>query len=439
MNGGAAGRDDEGKGERVTGNTRVVRRRGVGSRRKNEALRRAVHRNRLLSRNGIAERLFTWAFKGLVYPQIWEDPALDLDALEIGPDHHLVTIASGGCNVLSYLQADPARITAVDLNRAHVALTRLKLVGARRLPDYDAFFAFFGRADDPGNVRLYDRHIKRHLDPAARSYWERRDWRRRRRVGLFARNIYRHGLLGKFIGASHLVARLYGRNPRTILQARTLEEQRSIFDEVIAPLFDRRLVQWIVNRPVALYGLGIPPAQYEALGAYGGRDMASVLRERLERLACDFSLSDNYFAHQAFGRRYPQADAGPLPPYLHAANHAVLRTRVDRVDVQQISFTRFLQDQPEDSVDRYVLLDAQDWMTEQDLTALWREITRTARAGARVIFRTAAEPSLLPGRVPEAILAQWDYCEDQSKALGQRDRSSIYGGFHLYVLKPDRP
>ncbi len=41
-------------------------------------------------------------------------------------------------------------------------------------------------------------------------------------------------------------------------------------------------------------------------------------------------------------------------------------------------------------------------MNDEDLTALWTEITRTARPGARVIFRTAADERLLPGRLPAA-------------------------------------
>ncbi len=75
----------------------------------------AVHRHRHLSKQGLLERAFTFAFRGLVYAQIWEDPAVDMEALAITPDSHVVTIASGGCNVLSYLTADPAKITAVDL------------------------------------------------------------------------------------------------------------------------------------------------------------------------------------------------------------------------------------------------------------------------------------------------------------------------------------
>ena len=46
-----------------------------------ERLRQAVHRHKAVTRQGIQERLFTLAFSGLVYPQIWEDPVVDLEAL----------------------------------------------------------------------------------------------------------------------------------------------------------------------------------------------------------------------------------------------------------------------------------------------------------------------------------------------------------------------
>jgi hypothetical protein len=69
------------------------------------------------------ERLFTLMFQGFVYNQIWEDPDVDLQALDLKPHHRLITIASGGCNVLNYLAADPAKIIAVDLNPNHIALT----------------------------------------------------------------------------------------------------------------------------------------------------------------------------------------------------------------------------------------------------------------------------------------------------------------------------
>ena len=97
--------------------------------------------------------------------------------------------------------------------------------------------------------------------------------------------------------------------------------------------------------------------------------------------------------------------------------------------------TDYLGRQPARSLHRYVLLDAQDWMTDTQLGMLWAEITRTAKPGARVVFRTAAAPTLLPGRVPESILSCWRYEEAASRDFTRRDRSSIYGGVHLYVLE----
>ena len=82
-----------------------------------------------------------------------------------------------------------------------------------------------------------------------------------------------------------------------------------------------------------------------------------------------------------------------------------------------------------------MLLDAQDWMNDATLTALWREILRTARPGARVIFRTAGDERLLPGRVPDEILAASATRPSASRELDARDRSSIYGGFHLWIAK----
>ncbi len=400
-----------------------------------EMIGAAVSRSRLLSAEGLRERLFTLVFSNLVYPQIWEDPAVDLEALALDGDSRIITIASGGCNVLSYLTAGPAHITAVDINGAHIALNRLKLAAARHLPDYDAFYRFFGAADATANIAAFKQHILPHLDTRTAAYWYgRHGIRRGRRIRRFTNNFYRAGLLGSFIGASHLVARLYGVNPRTLLKARTLEEQRRIFDRELAPLFSRRMVRWLVNRPASLYGLGIPPAQYKALvgGMEGG--MAEVLRQRLERLACGFPLSENYFAWQAFGRRYAASGRGTLPPYLDRANFDAVRDHASRVSVHHVSLTDHLAAAPAESLDRYVLLDAQDWMSTEDLGELWREITRTARPAARVIFRTAAEESVLPGRLAPGLLARWRYEAERSRELGARDRSAIYGGFHLYVL-----
>jgi len=397
-----------------------------------KAVKAAAVQSGELSKQGLLERAFAFAFRGLVYAQIWEDPLVDMEALAITPDSRIVTIASGGCNVLSYLTAYPAAITAVDLNTAHVALNRLKLTAALHLPDHASFRRFFGDADTAQNIDAYQRYVRPHLDETSRAYWEGRDLIGRRRIGGFARGIYKRGLLGGFIGVAHALAKLYRIDPRELLEAGSQEEQRAIFEQRFAPMFDKKFVRWLTDQPASLFGLGIPPAQYEALAGDHPQGMAAVLRARLAKLACDFDIRENYFAWQAFGRGYGKAPNAPVPPYLEEANYRAVVDRVDRVDVRHVNMVDHLRAQPAASLDRYVLLDAQDWMTDAQLGALWAEITRTARPGARVLFRTAAEPTLLPGRVPEAILSRWHYAEEESLDFTCRDRSSIYGGVHLY-------
>lgn len=392
---------------------------------------RAVYQHGALSRAGLSERLFALLFSGLVYPQIWEDPDIDMEAMALGEGHRVVTIASGGCNVLAYLSVSPASIDAVDLNATHVALNRLKLAAMGHLPGQRDIVRFFGSANVAHNSVAYDRFIAPHLDAQSRAYWEQRDLLGRRRVSVFDRDFYRTGLLGLFIGTGHRLAKLHGVDPARIVETRNLSEQRRFFHEELAPIFDRPLLRLLTRAKASLFGLGIPPAQYDALAE--GRPMAEVLRLRLEKLACDFPLRDNYFAWQAFARRYPAPGEAALPRYLDPAHFEAIRANTDRVRVHHTDFASLLSTKAAASVDRYVLLDAQDWMTDDQLNALWSEITRTAAPGARVIFRTAGADTILPGRVSDSLLGQWAYRAAESRDFTARDRSAIYGGVHLYV------
>jgi S-adenosylmethionine-diacylglycerol 3-amino-3-carboxypropyl transferase len=401
----------------------------------NELLERAAHQRPATTKRGALERLFTLMFQGFVYNQIWEDPDVDLAALDLRAHHRLLTIASGGCNVLNYLAADPGRIVAVDLNPNHIALTRLKLCALTNLPDYETFFRFFGVANDKANRSAYDTYLAPKLDESTRRHWDKRTPFSGRRINMFARNLYRYGLLGRFIGILHTVAKLNGKRLDGMLAAKTPAEQRAAFERLIQPLFNNKSIRLLSKSPVSLYALGIPPAQYDELVGPNGNAMA-VLRERVERLACDFPIDRNYFAWQAFGRGYDTAKRQAVPAYLRREIYDAIKPRAGKVEVHHAMLTDFLKTQDAGSMHRFVLLDSQDWMSPEQCSALWAEIDRTAdKRDARVIFRTAGADTILPKKLTPALLEPWTYLEDESKAFHAQDRSSIYGGFHVYVRK----
>ena len=105
---------------------------------------------------------------------------------------------------------------------------------------------------------------------------------------MFSRNLYGHGLLGRTIQLGHVVCRLHGKRPQRMLDARSMAEQRQLFEAELAPVFDSRFVRKLADLPAAYFGLGIPPAQFDALKADAGGNLATLLRNRVERLACDF-------------------------------------------------------------------------------------------------------------------------------------------------------
>ena len=379
------------------------------------------------------ERIFSHLFQGLVYAQIWEDPVADMDVLEIGPADRMVCISSGGCNVMSYLTAQPAEITAVDLSPAHVALLRLKIIAAEQLWQAE-FLDLFGRANLASNVPLFDLRLADHLDPETRDWWETRRFGRRR-VAMLSQGLYRYGLLGRFIRMAHLVGRLAGVDFKPLLDARTLEAQRAYFDSEVAPLFEKSIVKFLARQRGSLFGLGIPPAQYDKLALDGGGDVLPVLKERTRKLMCDFPSDRNYFLSQAVSLSYTGTAVGALPPYLEAANFAVVRKNARKVTALNRSITDVLAEAPCSSRDIYVLLDAQDWMTDGQLNDLWRQITRTAAPGARVLFRTGGHADILPGRVHRASLDHWIRDAEASRRAFESDRSAIYGGVHLYRMR----
>ena len=64
----------------------------------------------------------------------------------------------------------------------------------------------------------------------------------------------------------------YGLDTTKILHAKTMEEQRAIFERDWARVFRSWFVRWAANRPTVYYMLGIPPQQFGELATAAGSD-----------------------------------------------------------------------------------------------------------------------------------------------------------------------
>ncbi len=405
-------------------------------------LHSAVQNEKLSSKQGFLQKLFAVWFDAFVYNQIWEDPRVDIEALQIDGNSRILTISSGGCNALNYLVESPESVTAVDLNRHHIYLLNLKLGALKHLPSYEDFFTFFGVGKGANTGSNYLSFIQPNLDKNTRNFWESNTFGGSVIYGdriSFFRNagLYEHSRNGYFLRFFHSISRLFGCKPDEVLKAKTLEEQEALYAKHIDPFFDTFVIKTLGKLPITMFGLGIPPQQYDELkkDVGEGNSVIDIYRERAKKLACDYPIHENYFAWQAFARKYDTENRQAVPEYLKEENYDALKRNADRLKTKIGSATDVIANSESGTFNRFVFLDAQDWMNAEIMTELWTAIAEKGEPESRIIFRTAGESSPIETDLPEELRSKFHYEKDISEDLFKQDRASIYGGFHLYELK----
>ncbi len=402
----------------------------------------AVKQKEASKKQGILQKLFAVWFDAFVYNQIWEDPRVDLQALKLDENSRVLTISSGGCNALNYLVENPESVAAVDLNRHHIYLLNLKIAALEFLPSYEDFFAFFGFGKGEKCFENYQKYIAPNLDENTRKFWESNSFFGKlfngNRINFFNKGgLYEHSRNGYFLRFFHRFARLLGCRADQILKAKSSAEQEELYQKYINPFFDSFFIKTIGKLPITMFGLGIPPQQYEELkkDLTDGSSIIDIYRERAHRLAVEYDIKENYFAWQAFARKYDTENRQAIPEYLKKENYETLKNNAENINTKIGSITEVIKQNPKETFNRFVFLDAQDWMNAEIMIDLWQAIAENAEKDSRIIFRTASSASPIETNLPKVLREKFQYEEDFSKELFKQDRASIYGGFHLYILK----
>ncbi len=373
--------------------------------------------------------------RSLVYNACWEDPAVDRLALALGVQDRMLVIASAGCNVLDYALVAPACIHAVDANPRQTALLQLKLAGIRHL-EFEDFFAVFGEGRHPRFKFVYRKALRDRLQPFAQDYWDRhgRWFGEADPRGSF----YFHGLSGVVARGFRAYLRLrpgLRSGVEMLLEARSLEDQRRIYDQRVQPRLWGRTVNWALSQQLTLSMLGVPHPQKKEVERQHEGGVAGFVREAVDYVFRSLPVWTNYFWTLYLRGRY-RADC--CPEYLRPENFdALKRGLAERIEVHTCTVTQFLQGTRE-RISRFVLLDHMDWMSSyypQALAEEWDAICEHAAPGARVIFRSAhREPDYLDGlRLADgrALRDRLEFHKDLSAELQPRDRVHTYAGFHI--------
>jgi len=105
------------------------------------------------------------------YANCWEDADTLLTGLNPVPNARILSVGSAGDNSFSLLTAKPDVLMAVDVSAVQLYLMELKKACFLTL-DHSGFLSFLGFADSTSRDQVYTAHLKKHLSPDARRYWD---------------------------------------------------------------------------------------------------------------------------------------------------------------------------------------------------------------------------------------------------------------------------
>ena len=348
----------------------------------------------------------------LYFAQVREDPCLELEGLDVGPNDTVAVVGSGGCTALSLLAAGAGHVTAVDMNRSQNHLIELKLAAICVLPRNETL-SFLGATNGTAIDRI-DAYaaLRSRLTPAASTYWDAR-------LQAIAKGVLTAGVTERFIRGIIAALRVCVHSRSRIdrmLACETLDEQRALFDREWNTVRWRAYFRLLLNRGV--FRRTYDPAFFTHLER---PSFAEHFRRSAEHALVGLPVRDNYFLHHMLRERYPVDVDGGVPPYLSPAGYDTIAGTSRQFTLADASMTEYLRTLPDASVSVFSLSNICEWLAPNDVEQLFTEIVRTATAGARLCFRNFVGWTEVPARFRDVVV--------EDRALGERltprDRSVV--------------
>jgi len=356
----------------------------------------------------------------LLFGSNWEDPEADRRALAIHPGQTLMTVTSGGCNTLTLLLEDPARIFTVDINPTQSWLLELKIAAIRALSPTQ-LRAFLGLTPSTTRLATFET-LRPDLSTAAADYWTAKPQAIRS-------GVIHAGNYESFVRLfSRLVRLLQGKKRiAALFRSTTLDQQRAFFDSTWNTVQWRLIFKVLVSKTIlARRGLTADYFKFDD----GSASFSESFFRRSKRALTEIPIQSNYFLAQYLAGAYLTPEA--VPAYLLPENLPIVKSRLDRIHILTAPAQEWMSTLPAASIDAFALSNICELMSLDETARLFAEVARTASPGARIIFRNL----MIPRAVPEFLSTRLVLDEPLSRELLAADRSFVYSRVHAYTVPP---
>ena len=362
-------------------------------------------------------------FDHVRYAQSWEDPESLRGALEPDANSTILSIAAAGDNSFALLVQGAGRVVSVDMSPAQCALVELKRAAILTL-SHEELLRFVGVTHGDDRSALYMR-TRPELPIDARAYWDSQPV-------LIARGIIHIGKLENMwrIFRERVHPLMHSR--RTTLaafDARSRMDREEFWHERWNNARWRTLLRMFFSERV-IARLGRDPSFFDHVEVDVGRHYAG----RAYHAFVELDPSTNPFLQYILLGRYLDLEHGH--PWLAPANHAILRERLDRLEVRCTELEGHLGECEPGTYTGFNLSDIFEWMSDALHERVYRGIAGAAAPGARLAYWN----NLVPRSAPTSLLASGAVTTDRELAmrLHDADRSFLYRDFHVdRIVEPE--
>lgn len=321
----------------------------------------------------------------LFFAQVREDPRLEVAALKGHLHGPIAIVTSGGCTALTLLSEGAEHVIGVDFNRTQNHVCELKAVAVAQLGSAAAAALIGGSRTDADRFEMYQK-VRPALSPGAQAYWDARS--SAIRAGVLNAGVTER-LMRVIAGSVRLL--VHGRKGVERLLAQSGQaEQRRFYDEQWNTRRWRLLFQVLCNR--LILRRTYDPAFFEHAS---NPSFARHFHHAAELALRELPATENYFLQFMFAGHYPPA---AMPAYLDEANGTRLAQTGERLTLVDAGFADYLREQPDGSIAGFALSNICEWLTDEQTDELFAQIVRTARPGARLVFRNFVGWTEVPQR-----------------------------------------
>lgn len=361
----------------------------------------------------------------VVYSNVWEDPELNRQALQVKPGQSVLSITSGGCNSLCLLLEDPSRVVSIDLNPAQLAMLELKRAAIIEL-DYEDFLEVLGvpfygkppRLSGPQRLELY-RRIRGHLSSSAAEFWEENPH-------LIEKGAFWCGKVEAFFDLYRKILSWFYdfSDMEALFRCPDLAAQQAKYRGM-----KRRRWRFLNSILLNKFVLSLVKGAH-SFAMVEDPDLAGNLSRKIDKGMTDFYNPDNYFmALMLLGGHWSRQ---AMSPYLLESNWAKMKANIGRLEIYQGTCGDVLKKYGPASFDAMQMSNIFEWMEHDFFNGVIRELLELGRPGARLCWRyTLARPRQLDAANSERLVPETEL----ARCLFNIDRSFIYESFHVYRLK----